>query len=148
MSNYFWSSFINVSLFILCSCFQEVQTRRFVSWEPVLKDLEQIIKIPTKVDASLYTATYSNHCKISVVRCFHLEMKVLLYEANIGGDSDIYNSTRRVLRSVGRFLDDEQDKETSQCQECETFEEKQYTEFIENFQDIARRLHREEKWEK
>nr|XP_060634889.1 interleukin-15 [Anolis sagrei ordinatus]XP_060634890.1 interleukin-15 [Anolis sagrei ordinatus]XP_060634891.1 interleukin-15 [Anolis sagrei ordinatus]XP_060634892.1 interleukin-15 [Anolis sagrei ordinatus] len=144
MSNYFWSSFINVSFLILCSYLLEVQTTRFPYWEPVLEDLKQIIKTPPKIDTSLYTASYFGHCKISVVRCFYLEMNVLYYEAGIGGDSNVYNSTQRVLRTIERFLEGKQEKETSQCKECENFEEKQYTEFIEDFQNIVRQFHREE----
>ncbi|XP_042326298.1 interleukin-15 [Sceloporus undulatus] len=152
MNNYFWSSLINesaISIFILCSYLLEVQTSKLFSWGPVIEDLKQI-KNHSEIDASLYTAdiNYPGHCNISVVKCFYLEMKVLSYEAYIGGNEKFYNKVHRVVRSLEAFLKGKQDKEAPQCQECETFEEKQYIEFMKNFETIAKRFNREENLEK
>ncbi|KAH0616002.1 hypothetical protein JD844_026738 [Phrynosoma platyrhinos] len=149
MNNYFWSSLINkpaIFIFILCSYLPEVQTSKLFSWGPVIEDLKQI-KNHSEIDASLYTADikYPGHCSISVVKCFYLEMKVLSYEASIGGNEKFSDKVHRIVRSLEAFLKDKQDKEAPHCQECETFEEKQYIEFMKNFETIAKKFYREEK---
>ncbi|XP_062992430.1 interleukin-15 isoform X2 [Elgaria multicarinata webbii] len=149
MNNYFWSSLINkpaVTIFILCSYLLQIQTSSAIDWRPVIVDLDQIVESNSEIDASLYTAdlNYPVTCNISVVKCFFLELQVLLHESKIGGDEEFHDNVNRVFRSVNKFLSGHQGSETSQCRECETFEEKTYTEFIKDFTVVARRFNKEE----
>ncbi|KAF7244158.1 Interleukin-15 [Varanus komodoensis] len=83
-------------------------------------------------------------CNISVVRCFLLELEVILYESQIGDDPEFHDSVHRLVRSVTGFLSHRPHNEALKCQQCETFEEKPYAEFIKNFFSVARRFRMEE----
>ncbi|XP_044286624.1 interleukin-15 [Varanus komodoensis] len=147
MNNYFWSSLINepaVTIFVLCS-YLLIPTSSDQYWYPVIIDLEKIENY-SKIDVSLYTANLNNFitCNISVVRCFLLELEVILYESQIGDDPEFHDSVHRLVRSVTGFLSHRPHNEALKCQQCETFEEKPYAEFIKNFFSVARRFRMEE----
>ncbi|XP_015681376.1 interleukin-15 [Protobothrops mucrosquamatus] len=113
--------------------------------EAVLQDLEKI-KVNSEIDAYLYTAdlNYPSHCNLSVIKCFQLEMEVVLYESKFE-DRNFCNSVYRIVRIVKYFLSFETNTDTYTCQRCETYKEKKYSEFIENFKFVIQRINREEK---
>ncbi|XP_053112358.1 interleukin-15 isoform X2 [Hemicordylus capensis] len=153
MKNYLWNSLSNefaVTIFVLflqlrCSYLLQVQTRSY--WHAVIQDLKNI-KTDSKVGALLYTPEPDSECEVSVMRCFLLEMKVILRESELVHDSTLYKSMVNVFENSKKSLPAhvEQDIATSKCRKCETFEEKTWTEFIENFkiivQDLYKRTHK------
>ncbi|KAM3831106.1 interleukin-15 [Vipera latastei] len=113
--------------------------------EAVLLDLEKI-KVRSEIDAYLYTAdlNYPSRCNLSVIKCFQLEMEVVLYESKFE-DLNFCDSVHRIVRTVKYFLSFETNTGTYPCQRCETYKEKKYSEFIENFMFVIQRINREEK---
>ncbi|KAM6440640.1 interleukin-15 isoform 2-T5 [Liasis olivaceus] len=128
---------------ILSSCLLPIQATTLLA--EVLLDLEKI-QVSSEIDAFLYTAdlNYPSHCNVSVIKCFQLEMEVVLYESKFG-DSKFCDSVHRIVRIIKNFLSHEMNIDTRTCQRCETYKEKNYSEFIANFMSIIRRINREEK---
>ncbi|XP_025028311.1 interleukin-15 [Python bivittatus] len=128
---------------ILSSCLLPIQATTLLA--EVLLDLEKI-QVSSEIDAFLYTAdlNYPSHCNVSVIKCFQLEMEVVLYESKFG-DSKFCDSVHRIVRIIKKFLSHEMNIDTRTCQRCETYKEKNYSEFIANFMSVLRRINREEK---
>ncbi|XP_033016404.1 interleukin-15 [Lacerta agilis] len=153
MSNYFQSSLINdpaVTIFVLCtlaffqpsSCALKKE-HKYEIWKAVKRDLEHI---SPKLDATLYTADLKdfNDCNLSVVKCFQLEMEVILYESKFENDTTLRKKVDNIIQNVKFLLEnDKQETKTSKWQQCETFAEKNCTEFINNFRTIAQMCYRE-----
>ncbi|XP_019330424.1 PREDICTED: interleukin-15 isoform X2 [Aptenodytes forsteri] len=70
-------------IFFLCAYVPKTAAGH-CKWAEVLKDLEQI-KTSKDIDVSLYTANTDEdkECQEPVIRCFFLEMKVILQECRI-----------------------------------------------------------------
>ncbi|XP_063166237.1 interleukin-15 [Candoia aspera] len=128
---------------ILSSCLLHIQATALLA--EVLPDLEKI-QVSSEIDAFLYTAdlNYPSHCNVSVIKCFQLEMEVVLYESKFG-DSNFCNSVHRIVRIIKKFLSHEMNTDTRTCQRCETYKEKKYPEFIANFMSVVQRVNREER---
>uniref|UniRef100_A0ABM5GJ83 Interleukin n=1 Tax=Pogona vitticeps TaxID=103695 RepID=A0ABM5GJ83_9SAUR len=147
MNNYFWNSLISgpgVTIFVLCLYLIQVQTGSDSLWEGVLEDLNQIEK--TEMDVFLYTADakFPANCSIRVKKCFVEEMKVIVYESQLENNNKVHGTMSRIIRIVMEDLEARQNTEISQCQKCETFEEKNYGEFMESFRKNVQRWHRED----
>nr|QEE79885.1 interleukin-15 [Eremias argus] len=154
MSNYFQSSLINdpaVTIFVLCTLafFQPsscvLKEEKYVLWDAVMANLKQISFCP-KLDATLYTADLKDFsdCNLSVVKCFYLEMEVILYESKFENNTMLTNTVDNIIADVQYLLEDEKwETKTSKWQPCETFAEKNCEDFIENFRTIAQICYRE-----
>ncbi|KAJ7326930.1 hypothetical protein JRQ81_016689 [Phrynocephalus forsythii] len=146
MNNYFLISLINepgVTIFVLCLYLVQVQISADSVWEAVLADWAKIKD--AKMDVFLYTvdAPFSSHCSIPVRRCFFDEMQVIMYESQFGNNSTLYNTVNNIIRLINYTLKGTQNIETSQCQKCETFQEKEYKEFMKSFGKNVIRWNRE-----
>ncbi|XP_021251365.1 interleukin-15 isoform X2 [Numida meleagris] len=83
-----------LTIIFLCAYVPKTEANH-CKWSEVLKDLEQI-KTSKDIDVSLYTANTDEdkECQEPVMRCFFLEMKVILHECNIKKCSrtqDVFN---------------------------------------------------------
>ncbi|NXN98269.1 IL15 protein, partial [Rhinopomastus cyanomelas] len=104
-------------------------------WAEVLKDLEQI-QTSQDIDVSLYTADTDedNECQGRVMRCFFLEIKVILQEClikNCSRTQDVLN----IWKNGNASLESNKWNGTAsaRCKECEEYEEKSFTEFVRSF---------------
>ncbi|NWJ03445.1 IL15 protein, partial [Crypturellus undulatus] len=94
------------------------------------------------IDVSLYTANADEdmECQELVMRCFFLEMKVILHECyitNCSKTQDVFN----ILKNGNASFENKQVNSTTskKCKECEEYEEKNFTEFIQNFVKVIQR---------
>ncbi|XP_034969644.1 interleukin-15 isoform X2 [Zootoca vivipara] len=162
MSNYFQSSLINdpaVTIFVLCtlaffqpsSCVLKKE-HKYQIWKAVSTDLELIFpkfnatSYTADFDATLYTADLKDFsdCNLSVVKCFQLEMEVILYELKFENDAALRKKVDNIIQNVKFLLEyDKQETKTSKWQQCETFAEKNGTEFLKSFKTIAQRCYTE-----
>ncbi|XP_066488569.1 interleukin-15 [Tiliqua scincoides] len=152
MDNYFRSSLINeltLTFFILCSFLLQVQANNNIYWDAVMKDLERIETTfgkSSQVNVFLYTAeNYIDACKLSAMRCFLLEMDVILYESSLDGDKSFFTSVSHVRQNINASLESankDKVKETPACRQCESFEEKNFTQFIQGLKHAVQRFHR------
>ncbi|CAI5784320.1 interleukininterleukin-15 [Podarcis lilfordi] len=157
MSNYFQSSLINdpaVTIFVLCtlaffqpsSCVLQKEIKYDI-WKAVMDDLNLTIEaLPTKINATLYTADLKdfNDCNLSVVKCFQLEMEVISYEYKFENDTMLWNKVDKIIHNVKYLLEnDKQETKTSKWQQCETFAEKNCTDFLKNFKTMAQMCYTE-----
>ncbi|KAK2519226.1 Il15 [Columba guinea] len=110
-------------------------------WAEVLKDLEQI-KTSKDIDVSLYTANTDEdkECQEPIMRCFFLEMKVIVQECyikNCSKTQDVLN----IWKNGNASLENNKSNSTTsaKCKECEEYEEKNFTEFIQSFVKVIQR---------
>ncbi|XP_069711380.1 interleukin-15 isoform X1 [Phaenicophaeus curvirostris] len=109
-------------------------------WAEVLKDLERI-KTSRDIDVILYTANTDEdkECQEPVMRCFFLEMKVIVQECyikNCSKTQDVVN----ILKNGNARLEINKNSATSaKCKECEEYEEKNFTEFIQSFVKVIQK---------
>ncbi|NWX24911.1 IL15 protein, partial [Aegotheles bennettii] len=110
-------------------------------WAEVLKDLEQI-RTSKDIDVSLYTADTDEDvkCQGPVMRCFFLETEVILQECRIKKCSktqDVFN----IWKSGNASLENNKLDTTkpAKCKECEEYEEKSFTEFIQSFVKVIQK---------
>ncbi|NXJ77738.1 IL15 protein, partial [Trogon melanurus] len=110
-------------------------------WAQVLEDLQQI-KTSKDIDVSLYTANADEdvNCQEPVIRCFFLETEVILQECRIKNCSktqDVYN----IWKNGNASLENSKSNSTTsaKCKECEEYEEKGFTEFIQSFLKVIQR---------
>ncbi|XP_069635845.1 interleukin-15 isoform X2 [Haliaeetus albicilla] len=110
-------------------------------WAEVLKDLEQI-KTSKDIDVSLYTANTDEgkECQEPVIRCFFLETEVILQEClikNCSKTQDVWN----VWKNGNASLENNKlnSKTSAKCKECEEYEEKNFTEFIQSFVKVIQK---------
>ncbi|KFQ77736.1 Interleukin-15, partial [Phaethon lepturus] len=127
-------------IFFLCAYVPKTAAGH-CKWAEVLKDLEQI-KTSKDIDVSLYTANTDEDvkCQEPVMRCFFLETKVILQECFIKNCS----KTQYVLniwKNGNASLEKNRLNSTSsaKCKECEEYEEKNFTEFIQNFVKVIQK---------
>uniref|UniRef100_A0A8C9EK07 Interleukin n=1 Tax=Pavo cristatus TaxID=9049 RepID=A0A8C9EK07_PAVCR len=83
---------------------------------------------------------FQKECQEPVMRCFFLEMKVILHECNIKKCSrtqDVFNIWKN---GYARFETNQLNSTTSKkCKECEEYEEKNFTEFIQSFVKVIQK---------
>ncbi|XP_053259278.1 interleukin-15 [Podarcis raffonei] len=158
MSNYFQSSLINdpaVTIFVLCtlaffqpsSCVLQNEIKHYI-WKSVMQDLLNLTIGPfsTKIDATLYTADLKDFsdCNLSVVKCFQLEMEVIFYEYKFENDTTLRTKVGNIIKNVNFLLEnDKQETKTSKWQQCETFAEKNCTDFLKIFKTFAQMCYTE-----
>ncbi|KAJ7421576.1 hypothetical protein WISP_41836 [Willisornis vidua] len=104
-------------------------------WAEVLKDLEKI-KTSKDIDVSLYTADTDEdeECQELVMRCFFLETEVIIQECRIKNCSetqDVVNIWKNGNAGLGNSKLNS--TTSAKCKECEEYEEKSFTEFIQSF---------------
>ncbi|NXE96558.1 IL15 protein, partial [Menura novaehollandiae] len=127
-------------LFFLCAYVPKTEAGH-CKWAEVLQDLERI-KTSKDIDVSLYTANADEDvkCQELVMRCFFLETKVIIQECRIKNCSktqDVWN----IWKNVHENLENNKvsNTNTAKCKECEEYEEKNFTEFIQNFVKVIQR---------
>ncbi|KAM7112830.1 interleukin-15 isoform 3-T6 [Ciconia maguari] len=112
-------------IFFLCAYVPKTAAGH-CKWAEVLKDLEQI-------------KTSKKECQEPVMRCFFLEMKVILQEClikNCSKTQDVLN----IWKNGNASLENKLNSTTSaKCKECEEYEEKNFTEFIQNFVKVIQK---------
>ncbi|NXU73827.1 IL15 protein, partial [Oreotrochilus melanogaster] len=127
-------------IFFLCA-YAPKTAAGHCKWAEVLKDLEQI-KASKDIDVSLYTANTDEDvkCQEPVIRCFFLETKVILQECLIKKCSktqDVFN----MWKNGNASLENKKWNSTTsaKCKECEEYEEKNFTEFIQSFEKVIQK---------
>ncbi|XP_074946608.1 interleukin-15 [Phalacrocorax aristotelis] len=127
-------------IFFLCAYVPKTAAGH-CKWTEVLKDLE-LIQTSKDIDVSLYTANTDEdkECQEPVMRCFLLEMKVILQECHIKNCSktqDVLN----IWKNGNASLENNKLNSTTsaKCKECEEYEEKNFTEFIQSFVKVIQR---------
>ncbi|XP_026722795.1 interleukin-15 isoform X3 [Athene cunicularia] len=113
-------------IFFLCASVPKTAAGH-CKWAEVLKDLEQI-------------KTSKEECQEPVMRCFVLEMNVILHECRIKNCSktqDVLN----IWKNGNASLENSKLNSTTsaKCKECEEYEEKNFTEFIQSFVKVIQR---------
>ncbi|XP_038611238.1 interleukin-15 isoform X2 [Tachyglossus aculeatus] len=102
------------------------------TWQAVIEDLK-LIKNMTKfidIDAMLYTDKGQPNCKVTVMRCFLLELHVILHESN---DKTLNRTVWNIIITANSTLSSKMSTKESGCKKCEEFEEKNFTEFLDDF---------------
>ncbi|NWS67155.1 IL15 protein, partial [Crotophaga sulcirostris] len=112
-------------------------------WAEVLKDLE-LIKTSKDIDVRLYTANTDEdkECQEPVMRCFFLEMKVVVQECHIKKCSktqDVLNILKNGNASLENNKVSNNSTISAKCKECEEYEEKNFTEFIQSFVKVIQK---------
>ncbi|NXK27627.1 IL15 protein, partial [Arenaria interpres] len=127
-------------IFFLCTYVSKTAAGH-CKWAEVLKDLEQI-KTSKDIDVSLYTANTDEdkECREPVIRCFFLETEVILHEClikNCSKTQDVLN----IWKNGNASLDSNKlsSKRSAKCKECEEYEEKNFTEFIQSFVKVIQK---------
>ncbi|NXP53345.1 IL15 protein, partial [Heliornis fulica] len=127
-------------IFFLCAYVPKTGAAH-CKWEEVLKDLQQV-KTSTDIDVVLYTANTDEdkECQEPVMRCFFLETKVILQECDIikcKKTQDVLN----IWKNGNAGLENNKLNSTTpaKCKECEEYEEKNFTEFIQSFEKVIQR---------
>ncbi|NWR75750.1 IL15 protein, partial [Centropus unirufus] len=113
-------------------------------WAEVLKDLERI-KTSKDIDVSLYTANTDEdkECQEPIMRCFFLEMNVIVQECYIKNCSKTQDVVS-ILKNGNVNLENNKVSNTNsltsaKCKECEEYEEKNFTEFIQSFVKVIQK---------
>ncbi|XP_040410744.1 interleukin-15 isoform X6 [Cygnus olor] len=115
-----------LTIFFLCAYIPKTEADH-CKWTDVLKDLEQI-------------KTSKKECQEPIMRCFFLEMKVILHECYIKNCSKTQDVFNILKNGNARFKNNELSSTTSKkCKECEEYEEKSFTEFIQNFVKVIQK---------
>ncbi|KFO86381.1 Interleukin-15, partial [Buceros rhinoceros silvestris] len=127
-------------IFVLCAYVLKTAAGH-CKWAEVLKDLEQI-KTSKDIDVSLYTANTDedNECQEPVMRCFFLEIKVILQEClikNCSKTQDVLNIWKNGNARFGNNMLNS--TSSAKCKECEEYEEKSFTEFIQSFVKVIQK---------
>ncbi|NWI88955.1 IL15 protein, partial [Pitta sordida] len=127
-------------IFFLCAYVPKTEASH-CKWAEVLEDLEKI-KASKDIDVSLYTANTDEdeECQEPVLRCFFLETQVIIHECSIKNCSatpDILN----IWKNGNASLENNKVNSTTlaKCKECEEYEEKKFTEFIQSFVKVIQR---------
>uniref|UniRef100_A0A8C4J3S4 Interleukin n=1 Tax=Dromaius novaehollandiae TaxID=8790 RepID=A0A8C4J3S4_DRONO len=108
-----------LTIFFLCAYLPKTAAGH-CKWTEVLKDLEKI-KTSEDIDVSLYTANTDEdkECQEPVMRCFFLEMKVILHECyikNCSKTQDVFN----ILKNGNASFENNQVSGTDSLSETET----------------------------
>uniref|UniRef100_A0A8D0GSE5 Interleukin n=1 Tax=Sphenodon punctatus TaxID=8508 RepID=A0A8D0GSE5_SPHPU len=112
-------------------------------WQEVEKDLSYIANRIKSIDTLLYTADMnSEDCKVSVMKCFLLEMKVIMHESK---DIKTKGYVKNLLKNANASLSSSiyQTMSTTNCQQCETYNEENVSVFIQTFKSIVQQFNKE-----
>ncbi|XP_027508691.1 interleukin-15 isoform X1 [Corapipo altera] len=129
-----------MGLIILCAYVPKTEAGH-CKWAEVLKDLEKI-KTSKDIDVSLYTANTDEdeECQEPVMRCFFLETEVIIQECRIKNCSETQDVVN-IWKNGNASLENKKLNSTTsaKCKECEEYEEKSFTEFIQSFEKVIQR---------
>ncbi|XP_062055557.1 interleukin-15 isoform X2 [Lepus europaeus] len=107
------------------------------NWHDVINDLkiiEDLIK-SIHIDSTLYTESDAHpNCKVTAMKCFLLELRVLLHESR---NMDINETVQNLIIVANSSLSSKGNVKESGCKECEELEEKNITEFLQSFVHIV-----------
>ncbi|KAJ6668774.1 hypothetical protein lerEdw1_012258 [Lerista edwardsae] len=115
-----------------CSYLLQVQANNNIYWDAVMRDLAVI-------ETEFGKSFSQDACKVSAMRCFLLEMDVIWYESTLGDDKSFATHVFKVIQNIDAGLGFA--KDTCKLQ-CEMFEEKNITQFIEGLKHAVQRFHR------
>ncbi|KYO36171.1 interleukin-15 isoform C [Alligator mississippiensis] len=141
-------SFLNYKtgliIFILCCVNAYLPKTEAQSITPKLlrffiDDLNEIKRLDC-IDTSLYTASTSEYggCEESVMNCFFSEMEVVRHESKIKQCTN-NESVNTLLRNAKPYKNASHVMKAN-CKQCEQYEERNFTEFVENFKILVQHL--------
>ncbi|XP_019389944.1 PREDICTED: interleukin-15 isoform X2 [Crocodylus porosus] len=141
-------SFLNYKtgliIFILCCINAYLPKTEAQSITPDLlryfiDDLNEIKRLDC-IDTSLYTASTSEYggCEESVMNCFFSEMEVVRHESKIKQCTN-NESVNTLLRNAKPYKNASHVMKAN-CKQCEQYEERNFTEFVENFKILVQHL--------
>ncbi|XP_025067494.1 interleukin-15 isoform X2 [Alligator sinensis] len=141
-------SFLNYKtgliIFILCCVNAYLPKTEAQSITPELlrffiDDLNEIKRLDC-IDTSLYTASTSEYggCEESVMNCFFSEMEVVRHESKIKQCTN-NESVNTLLRNAKPYKNASHVMKAN-CKQCEQYEERNFTEFVENFKILVQHL--------
>ncbi|XP_020042482.1 interleukin-15 [Castor canadensis] len=107
------------------------------NWHDVISDLKRIEDLiqAMHIDATLYTESdFHPSCKVTAMKCFLLELRVILHESR---DGDINDTVRNLIILANSSLSSNGNITESGCKECEELEEKNIKEFLQSFVHIV-----------
>uniref|UniRef100_A0A8D0L5G9 Interleukin n=1 Tax=Sphenodon punctatus TaxID=8508 RepID=A0A8D0L5G9_SPHPU len=142
----FFSNETGITIFILCCLSTYLPKTEAVNetyWQEVEKDLSYIANRIKSIDTLLYTADMnSEDCKVSVMKCFLLEMKVIMHESK---DIKTKGYVKNLLKNANASLSSSiyQTMSTTNCQQCETYNEENVSVFIQTFKSIVQQFNKE-----
>ncbi|XP_012407654.1 interleukin-15 isoform X1 [Sarcophilus harrisii] len=120
--------------FFILSCISAHLPKTEAShWEDVIVELNHISTITKgrNIDTTLYTESNAHpSCKITMMRCFLLELHVISYECN---NTQLYQAVENILVLANDGLSSNRNIKESGCKECEELEEKNVEEFLQSF---------------
>ncbi|XP_074085352.1 interleukin-15 [Macrotis lagotis] len=124
--------------FFILSCISAHLPKTEASnWQDVIKDLDRIQNLIQflDIDTTLYTESNAlPNCKITMMRCFLLELRVISYEGN---DTSLNETVENVIILANTTLSSDRSVIESGCKECEELEEKNVKDFLQSFKDMV-----------
>ncbi|XP_068961526.1 interleukin-15 [Petaurus breviceps papuanus] len=124
--------------FFILSCISAHLPKTEASnWQDVISDLEhiQLLIQSLDIDATLYTESNAHpSCKITMMRCFLLELRVISYECN---NTRLRETVENIIIIANATLSSDRNIIESGCKECEELEEKNVGEFLQSFIHIV-----------
>ncbi|XP_043825711.1 interleukin-15 [Dromiciops gliroides] len=124
--------------FFILSCISaQLPKTEASNWIYIIDDLKEIQRFIQKsnIDATLYTESNAHpSCRITMMRCFLLELRVISYESN---NVTLHETVENVIITANTTLSSDRNIEESGCKECEELEEKHVEEFIQSFIHMA-----------
>ncbi|XP_007464065.1 PREDICTED: interleukin-15 isoform X3 [Lipotes vexillifer] len=121
----------------LCICISAGLPKTEANWQHVISDLKRIEDLIQSIhmDATLYTESNAHpSCKVTVMKCFLLELHVILHESR---NSDINDTVENLIILANSSLSSIEYKTELGCKECEELEEKHIKEFLKSFVHIV-----------
>ncbi|XP_036619834.1 interleukin-15 isoform X2 [Trichosurus vulpecula] len=120
--------------FFILSCISAHLPKTEASnWQDVISDLEyiQLLIRDLDIDTTLYTESNAHpSCKITMMGCFLLELRVISYECN---NIKISETVENIIIIANHTLSSNRNIAESGCKECEELEEKSVREFLQSF---------------
>ncbi|KAB0364053.1 interleukin-15 [Muntiacus reevesi] len=107
------------------------------NWQYVINDLKTVGHLlqSSHIDATLYTESHAHpNCKVTAMRCFLLELRVILHESK---NATIYEIIENLTMLANSSLSSMENKTELGCKECEELEEKNIKEFLKSFVHIV-----------
>ncbi|XP_078005070.1 interleukin-15 isoform X1 [Phascolarctos cinereus] len=139
LNSHFFSFLTEVGThFFILSCISAHLPKTEAShWQDVMKDLKhiQFLIQSLDIDTILYTESNAHpSCKITAMRCFLLELRVISYECN---NTRLTETVENVIVIANTTLSSDRNIAESGCKECEELEEKNVGEFLRSFIHIV-----------
>ncbi|XP_072477223.1 interleukin-15 isoform X2 [Notamacropus eugenii] len=124
--------------FFILSCISAHLPKTEASnWQDVISDLEylQFLIQSLDIDTTLYTESNAHpNCKITMMRCFLLELRVIAYEYD---NTRLSQTIENIIIIANATLSSGRNIAESGCKECEELEEKNVREFLQSFIHIV-----------